>query len=42
MLQRRLTFDAAIQSEDFSLVSKQRLEIIRRDLFDQLDSLVLV
>ena len=42
MLQRRLTFDAAIQCEDFSLVSKQRLEIIRRDLFDQLDSLVLV
>jgi hypothetical protein len=42
MLQRRLTFDAAIESEDFSLVSKQRLEIIRRDLFDQLDNLVLV
>ena len=39
MLQRRLTFDAAIQSADFSLVSKQRLAIVRRDLFDQLDGL---
>ena len=41
MLQRRLTFDAAIQSEQFSLVAKQRLAIIRRDLFDQLDTLAL-
>jgi hypothetical protein len=41
MLQRRLTFDAAIQSGEFSLVSKQRLAIVRRDLFDQLDSLAL-
>jgi hypothetical protein len=41
MLQRRLTFDAAIQNENFSLVSKQRLAIVRRDLFDQLDSLAL-
>jgi hypothetical protein len=41
MLQRRLTFDAAIQSEQFSLVSKQRLAIVRRDLFDQLDSLAI-
>lgn len=36
-----LTFDAAIQNESFSLVSKQRLAIVRRDLFKQLDSLAL-
>jgi hypothetical protein len=42
MLERRLTFDAAIKSEEFSLVSKQRLAIIRRDLFEQLDKLGLV
>jgi hypothetical protein len=42
MLERRLTFDAAIRSEEFSLVSKQRLAIIRRDLFEQLDKLGLV
>jgi hypothetical protein len=42
MLERRLTFDAAIKSEEFSLVSKQRLAIIRRDLFEQLDKLGLL
>ena len=41
MLERRLTFDAAIKSEEFSLVSKQRLAIVRRDLFEQLDRLSL-
>jgi hypothetical protein len=39
MLERRLTFAAAIKSEDFSLVSKQRLALVRRDLFEQLDRL---
>jgi hypothetical protein len=39
MLERRLTFDEAIQSADFSLVSKQRLTIVRRELFEQLDQL---
>ena len=38
MLSRRMTFEEAIKSEEFSLVSKQRLEIIRRDLFQQLDA----
>jgi hypothetical protein len=42
MLERRLTFDAAIRSEEFSLVSKQRLAIVRRDLFEQPDRLSLV
>lgn len=39
MLQSRLTFDEAIASEEFSLVSKQRLQIVRRELFEQLDGL---
>ena len=39
MLRSRLTFDEAIAAEDFSLVSKQRLQIIRRELFEQLDEL---
>jgi hypothetical protein len=42
MLQRRMTFDEAIRSEEFSLVSKQRLTIIRRDIFDQIEQLALV
>jgi hypothetical protein len=41
MLERRLTFDEAIQNADFSLVSKQRLEIVRRELFEQLDKLAI-
>jgi CobQ/CobB/MinD/ParA nucleotide binding domain len=39
MLLARLTFDEAIAAEDFSLVSKQRLQIVRRELFEQLDGL---
>lgn len=39
MLERRMTFDEAVRSDHFSLVSKQRLEIVRRDLFEQLDQL---
>jgi hypothetical protein len=39
MLEARLTFDEAIAAESFSLVSKQRLQIVRRELFDQLDEL---
>jgi hypothetical protein len=41
MLERRLTFDEAIQSAHFSLVSKQRLAIVRRELFEQLDRLAI-
>jgi hypothetical protein len=39
MLQARLTFEEAIAAEGFSLVSKQRLQIVRRELFEQLDGL---
>ena len=41
MLRTRLTFDEAIAAEGFSLVSKQRLQIVRRELFEQLDELAL-
>jgi len=37
MLAQRLTFEEAIRLAGFSLVSKQRLTIIRRELFEQLD-----
>jgi hypothetical protein len=37
MLAKRLTFEEAIRLAEFSLVSRQRLEIIRRELFEQLD-----
>ena len=41
MLRSRLTFEEAIASPDFSLVSKQRLQIVRRELFEQMDELEL-
>ncbi len=37
MLAKRLTFDEAIGLGEFSLISKQRLTMIRRELFEQLD-----
>jgi hypothetical protein len=39
MLQARMTFDEAIAAADFSLISKQRLQMVRRELFEQLDAL---
>jgi hypothetical protein len=42
MLERRLTFGEAIELADFSLVSKQRLAIVRRELFQQIDDLCLI
>jgi len=39
MLSQRLTFEEAIRLAEFSLVSKQRLTIIRRELFEQLDQI---
>ena len=39
MLSNRLTFEEAIRLAEFSLVSKQRLTIIRRELFEQLDQI---
>jgi hypothetical protein len=39
MLSQRLTFEEAIRIAEFSLVSKQRLTIIRRELFEQLDQI---
>ena len=42
MLAKRLTFDEAIRSDEFNLVAKQRLAIVKRDLFEQLDRLPLV
>ena len=35
MMDLRLTFDEAIESEDFRLMSKQRLTLAQRELFEQ-------
>lgn len=41
MVARKLTFDEAITSADTTLMAKQRLKILQRDLFDQLDKLAI-
>ncbi|EMK0110356.1 conjugal transfer protein TraL [Escherichia coli] len=38
MLQERLTFDQALADESLTIMTRQRLKIVRRGLFDQLDA----
>jgi hypothetical protein len=39
MLRRKLTFGEAINSPEFSIMARQRLKMVRADLFEQLDGL---
>ena len=39
MLRRKLTFGEAIISPEFSIMARQRLKVVRADLFEQLDGL---
>jgi hypothetical protein len=39
MVSRKLTFEEALAMPEFSLMSRQRLKVVQRDLFEQLDSL---
>jgi hypothetical protein len=41
MLERRMTFQEAVESSQFTVVAKQRLQILRREIFEQLDRLSL-
>lgn len=38
MLQARLTFDEALAKSDLTIMSRQRLKIVQKQLFDQMDS----
>jgi hypothetical protein len=42
VISRKLTFEEAIRDGKFSLMTKQRLKVVQRELFEQLDSLCLV
>lgn len=42
MIAMKLTFDEAIRNGKFSIMAKQRLKIVRDDLFDQLEALKLL
>jgi hypothetical protein len=37
MLQQRLTFDQALASESLTIMTRQRLKIVRGQLYDQVD-----
>jgi len=41
MLVRKQTFDEAIESSETLIMAKERLKIVRRDLFEQLDNVPL-
>ena len=42
MISRKLTFDEAVKATDFTIMTKQRLLVVQRDLFEQLDRVGLV
>ena len=37
MWEKKLTFEEAINSEEFMLAQRSRLHLVRRDLFEQLE-----
>jgi len=37
MISRKLTFGKAVKATDFTIMTKQRLLVVQRDLFEQLD-----
>jgi hypothetical protein len=39
MLRQKLTFDEALNGSGFSIMARQRLQMIRREIFEQLDEL---
>lgn len=42
MIAAKITFDQALRSSEFSIMAKQRLRIVKDDLFEQLDALNLI
>jgi hypothetical protein len=36
MISRKLTFDEAVKATDFTIMAKQRLLVVQRDLFERL------
>jgi len=41
MVSQKLTFDEAIRDGHFTIMTKQRLRVVQRDLFEQLDRMPL-
>jgi len=42
VVSRKLTFQEAITSGDFTIMTRQRLKVVQREIFEQLDSLGLI
>ena len=42
MLQKRLTFDEAINKASLSIMARQRLKIVRDKLFNQFEALMVL
>ncbi len=42
VIARKLTLQEAITSGDFTIMSRQRLKVVQREIFEQLDSLGLI
>lgn len=42
MISRKQTFDEAVESDGTMIMTKQRLRVIQRELFRQLDALSIV
>lgn len=42
VISRKLTFEEAIASGDFTIMTRQRLKVVQREVFEQLDNLALI
>jgi len=42
MISRKMTFEEALHGSDFTIMAKQRLRVIQRELFEQLDAIPFV
>jgi hypothetical protein len=42
MISQKMTFDEALNGSGFTIMAKQRLRVVQRDLFEQLDAIPFV
>jgi hypothetical protein len=42
MICQKMTFDEALNGSSFTIMAKQRLRVVQRDLFEQLDAIPFV
>ena len=42
LLRRKMTFRQALEGADFPIMVRQRLKVVQRELFEQLDSLAVL